>query len=428
MGLLFLFPPLIFGPSELVQKLLQLGVMPSQSDHEQRLIRTVNFLNLVVAVSLAIGFTNYFFLGTEFPLPFVSTFFLLSLVSLFLSFRHRTRSSFVLFTLNVNLSIFFINEYYPAACGAYLFYYPLIVSVVLLNNPSIKDPLSVVHLVMCLLFLTTSLIVEFPELRVAGLSEEQQEMLWYYNLLISAAITTVLSVLLTRVISRQTREIVQQHDSLLHAKELVDASLKEKELLLAELHHRVKNNLAIIAGLLNLQEDATANEEARRIISDSRTRIMSMAMVHRMLYENQDLKRIRLSRYTSELVYELFNSANLLKTVEVDEAYDDIVLPVNKSIPLGLILNEIVTNTIKYAFRGMKRGEGRLTIRIREAAGGHVEMTVKDNGRGFATGQDFAQGNYSLGLYLIRTLTEQLDGDVRFSNENGAKVEIVFPR
>jgi two-component sensor histidine kinase len=410
-----------------VNKLLRLGVSESQPEHEQRLIRTVNFLNLVVALGLAAGFTNYFILGSDFPFPAVSSFFTLAILSLFLSRFGHTRSAFLLFTLNVNLSVFFISEYYPSGAGAYLYYYPLIVSIVLLNNPSIRDKLSIIHIAVCGLFFAGTLWLEFPALRVNTLDEGQVKMLWYYNVIISTVITAILSLLLTRVITRQNREIMAQNSDLLATREVVNASLKEKEVLLAELHHRVKNNLAIISGLLNLQEDATENEEVRRIIGESRTRIMSMAMVHSLLYENQDLKRISLDKYAARLISELFNSYSLLRTVDIREDYDDVVLTVGKSIPLGLILNEIVTNSIKYAYRAMPKGGGLFEISIRKTDDGRIRVTLKDNGVGFSEDYDALSSNRSLGIYLIRTLTVQLEGEVRFLNEGGAKVELVFP-
>lgn len=373
---------------------------------------------------LAIGFTNYFIIKENFPVLPVSTFFFAALLSLYLNKIQKINASFLLFTINLNLSIFFINKYYPFEVSAYLFYFPLIVSVVLLNNPSIRDKKSLLHFSICVIFFVSNLLTDFPDFQLKSLTAEQMKLLWYYNLIMAASVTGLLSFLLTRIIYIQNREIIIQNEDLKKAKEAINASLKEKEVLLAELHHRVKNNLAIISGLLNLQEDATINAEARQIISDSKTRIMSMALVHKMLYENNELKRINMGKYTAELIYELFYSYNLLKKVVLKEDYDQVILPVNKSIPLGLILNEVVTNSIKYAFKNLTT-TGVFTISIK-LINNNVCVLIRDNGPGFTKDFNSETETLSLGIYLIKTLTGQLDGEVRFSNDHGAKIELSF--
>lgn len=374
---------------------------------------------------ILIGYTNYFILKTDFPAIPVTIFLILAFCSSFLNKINKTQASFLLYSVNVNLSILFINEYYPIEVGAYLFYFPLIVSVVLLNNPSFRDKNSMIHFSICAVFFTVSLLFDIPGLRIETLSAGQMRSLWYYDLIMATSLTATLSFLLTRIIFTQNKEIINQNENLISAKETVNTSLKEKEVLLAELHHRVKNNLAIISGLLNLQEDSTSNEEAKQVLSDSKTRIMSMALVHKMLYENQDLKSINLGKYASELIYELLYSYNLLKAVKVNEDFDAINIPVNKSIPLGLVLNEVVTNCIKYTFKPCEEQNGVFDISIK-LENNQVKLIMKDNGNGFPKDFNTESDTVSLGIYLIKTLAEQIDGNVRFSNDNGAKIELNF--
>jgi len=406
--------------------ILGFGIEDSQSSYDKRRIKTTNLINILVILFILIGYTNYFILKSDFAFIPVTTFLLLAVISLYLNRVRKTESGFLLFTCNVNLSVFFINEYYPIEVGSYLFYFPLIVSVVLLNNPSFRDRHSVIHFSICVVFFASSLLFDFPGFQLQTLSAEQMKALWYYDLIMATSLTGLLSFLLTRIIYLQNKEIIAQNIDLTKAKETVNISLKEKEVLLAELHHRVKNNLAIISGLLSLQEDATSNMEARQIISDSKTRIMSMALVHKMLYENNELKSIDLGKYTSELIYELFYSYNLLKRVTVNEDFDPIFIPVNKTIPLGLILNEVVTNSIKYAFKSVQKENGIFDVRIK-INDNNVKLVVKDNGLGFPKNFNDEEDTQSLGIYLIKTLAEQIDGNVRFSNDNGAKIELNFP-
>lgn len=295
----------------------------------------------------------------------------------------------------------------------------------MLNNPSFRDKHSVIHFSICTVFFTSSLLFDFPGFQIQSLNAAQIKALWYYDLIMATALTAVLSFILTRIIYIQNKEIIAQNEDLIQAKETVNISLREKEFLLAELHHRVKNNLVIISGLQNLQEDATSNTEAKQIIGDSKTRIMSMALVHKMLYENNELKSIDLGKYASELIYELFYSYNLLKTVTIHEDFDTIHIPVNKSIPLGLILNEVVTNSIKYTFKSVQKQNGIIDVQLK-LKDNNVKLVVKDNGLGFPKDFNGEEDAHSLGIYLIKTLAEQIDRKVRFSNDDGAKIELNF--
>jgi two-component sensor histidine kinase len=422
----FSLSKIIFGElRKLFDTVLNFGIEEQQSPHDKRKIKTINFLNLVMVSFLIIGYTNYFILGSDFQLGSTTSFLFLGLFSLLLSKLKKTNLSFLLFTLNVNLSIFYINLLYPIEAGPYLFYFPLIVSVVLLSRPSFKDKYSLIHLGICMVFFVTALIIDYPDLTLKSVTPQTAKTLWYYDLCMSATITAILSYLLSRLISNQNKEIMAQYDDLKKAKETVNASLKEKEILLAELHHRVKNNMAIISALLNLQEEATENEEAKQIIGDSKARIMSMSLVHKMLYENSELKSINIGKYASELIIELFNSYNLTDTVIVNQDYDKITLSVNKSVPLGLILNELITNSIKYTYKTVKRQDGQFLISIKQH-NGQIKMIVRDNGRGFPEGFNPESDTPSLGIYLIKTLAEQIDGEVQFSNDNGAKIELNF--
>jgi two-component sensor histidine kinase len=405
--------------------LIALGLEDSQSSYEKRRIKTTNLINLLVIILILIGYSNYFIIGSDFAFVPVTTFMCLSALSLYLNKIHKNMASFLLFSITINLSIFFINEYYPFETGTYLFYFPLIVSVVLLNNPSFRDKYSVRHFAICAAFFVAALLLDFPDLRLVTLKPIQIRILWYFDFVMATLLTGVLTFLLTRIIYNQNKEIIVQNDDLKKAKEIVNVSLKEKEVLLAELHHRVKNNLAIISGLLNLQEEATVSEEAKQVLSDSKTRIMSMALVHKMLYESVELKSINLGVYASELINELLYSYNLLKVVKVNEDFDAVTISVNKSIPLGLVLNEVITNCIKYTYKPCKELNGVFNISIK-LKDNQVSLIMKDNGTGFPKDFNTESDNPSLGIYLIKTLAEQIDAKVWFSNEDGAKIELNF--
>jgi two-component sensor histidine kinase len=406
--------------------LLNPKVHAHQSAHERRKARTLNVLNLGLAGSVLTALlVNQGVLGDEFIYAPPLVFLALALGAVALTHVNRYTVALLLFTLNLNLAILYANERHPVDAGPYLYYFPLIVSIILLNNPSFKDRFTLINLAIGTFFFILHLIIDIPGIKLLP-DPAQTRVLWYGNLVLSVVSTSLLTLLLTWMIGKQNEEILIQNKTLKDAQDAVKSALKEKEVLLAELHHRVKNNLAIISGLLNLQSDATSNTEARQVISDSRNRIMSMALVHRMLFENPTLKNIDLGKYTSELVLELLHSSNMERHVDVNNDYDQVIMPVSKSIPLGLIVNEIVTNSIKYAFKAGSGTRGALSLSIKRESGSRVKMVVQDNGRGFPENYNFDHPSVSLGIFLIKTLAEQIDGEVRFLSDQGARIELVF--
>jgi two-component sensor histidine kinase len=407
-------------------RILNFGVQEDLSFHDRRRIKSVNLLNIVVIFFLLIGLTNWFFIKADFPILIELLFMFFAATSIFLSYKKYVDIAFALFTVNVSFSLFFIGEYYPIDTGAYLFYFPVLVSVVLLNNPSRIDKFSVFHFTVCAVAFILNLAIDVPQWQINTIDPYQIRILWYYDVVLSVVLTGLLTFLLNKTIFNQNKEILQQIDDIKKTKAEVKVSLKEKEVLLAELHHRVKNNLAIISGLLNLQEDAVNNTEAKQIISETKDRIMSMALVHKMLFKNPEFKTINFGKYSSELITELFNSYNLLEEVQLKEEYETINLSINTCIPLGLILNEIVTNSIKYGLNNDQSENKQFSVSIKNT-NNHVSLIVKDSGIGFNKDFNSDLETSSLGIVLIRSLTEQIDGKVHFSNSNGAKIEINFP-
>ena len=202
------------------------------------------------------------------------------------------------------------------------------------------------------------------------------------------------------------------------------ASLKEKEALLKEIHHRVKNNLQIISSLLSLQAGHIKNQEAQEMFTDSQNRVRSMAMIHESLYRSNDLAKIDFSEYirnlTSGLLHTYGFSARAV-TLEVDVG--DVRLNVDTAVPCGLIINELVSNSMKYAFPDGREGEIRVSLH--PGADYIFTLTITDNGVGFPEGLDF-RNTESLGLQLVNSLTAQLDGTVELDTTTGTAFKITF--
>jgi PAS domain S-box-containing protein len=205
------------------------------------------------------------------------------------------------------------------------------------------------------------------------------------------------------------------------AAEKLRASLHEKEVLLKEVHHRVKNNLQVVSGLLYLQADSLQDPAARAALAESQNRIASMALAHEALYGSDDLARVDLKDYVGRLMTRLVSSLGN-QGVAVEADVSAVPLPLTKAIPCGLILNELVTNAVKYAFDGPG---GRISVHIRRE-GPRVELSVADDGRGLPA-HISPETATTLGLQLVANLTAQLKGELRISRENGTLFTIRFP-
>ncbi len=204
---------------------------------------------------------------------------------------------------------------------------------------------------------------------------------------------------------------------------IINQALDEKVLLLEEVHHRVKNNFQLVSSLLELQSKEIDDKKALKTISEGQNRVRAMALIHQKLYENDDIKNINFKDYCTQLVNELKdiygNNKNITTTFEIAETFFDI----DTAIPLGLMLNELVTNAFKYAFN--KSDNSQLTISLSNVSKGNYLLDVKDNGPGIPKSVDILKMK-SLGLRLTSRLTKQLHGKFSYTCEDGCIFSIQF--
>lgn len=215
------------------------------------------------------------------------------------------------------------------------------------------------------------------------------------------------------------------------AEEQIKASLLEKEVLLKEIHHRVKNNLQIISSLLNLQSEYIRDPRAYTMFRESQHRVRSMALIHERLYRSKDLSRIDAADYVSTLTTNLFRSyGGDEKGIDMQIDVEPLSFNIDAAIPVGLIINELVSNALKYAFpdRGAA-GSGqqkRIVVCIRKENDTTTGLIVRDNGIGFPASLDFSN-TATLGMQLVVTLTKQLQGTIRLERVDGSAFIISFP-
>ena len=230
---------------------------------------------------------------------------------------------------------------------------------------------------------------------------------------------------LSKSFNKMTQDLKKSNDETISANEKIKKSLEEKEVLLREIHHRVKNNMQIISSLLRLQSQYIKNKEDAEMFVDSQNRIESMSLIHEKLYRSSDLTKIDFKEYIEDMLSGLFqsygvNSGNIALNIKVD----NISLAIDSAIPCGLIINELVTNSLKYAFPEGRNGV--ITISLRSIDGTMIELAVGDNGVGIPKDLDI-RTTESLGLHLVTILAEnQLHGKIALNRDKGTEFQIKF--
>ena len=208
------------------------------------------------------------------------------------------------------------------------------------------------------------------------------------------------------------------------AEERIQASLREKEVLLKEIHHRVKNNLQVISSLVDLQADVLGDAALRGVFADLRDRVRSMALVHERLYQSESLARVDFAEYARSLLSYLWRAHTGSQAgIRLKLNLQPVSLSVETAVPCGLILNELAANAIKHAFRG--RSDGEVTVTLHASPEGRVRLCVSDNGVGLPSGLDWRQSP-SMGLGLVRMLAGQLNGTLEAGLGGGTHFEIAF--
>jgi PAS domain S-box-containing protein len=210
-----------------------------------------------------------------------------------------------------------------------------------------------------------------------------------------------------------------------HAEELIKKSLTEKEVLLKEVHHRVKNNLQVVNSMLNLQSNYIDDKKMKGIFMESQDRIRSMALVHEQLYQSKDLSSINVAYYLKSLKKNLFNTYKFATSlVQCNADIEEIKLNIDTAIPLGIIMNELCTNALKHAFQEGTRGE--LKVEFKHVGSDNCLLLVSDNGVGLPKDLDITNTE-SMGFLLIKSMIEQLNGSLQIEQGQGTTFKITFP-
>lgn len=268
--------------------------------------------------------------------------------------------------------------------------------------------------------------------KVIGVIDSEHPEKHFYtedDLEIMETIASMVSVKIDQARSREALENSQEElklaveEKTIELKDTIEQlkqSNHEKETLLKEIHHRVKNNLQVVSSLLSLHAANSDSEKDANLFLDCQNRIKSMSVIHEQLYNKGDLSKIDARSYILEISKELLDSYDAHERVHLDFDLNDVALPIEQSVPFGLILNELLVNAMKH---GIQEEEGTIQVQLTKV-NGNCRLFIGDSGKGF----DPTVANETMGLDLINTLCEQLDGELHIdSNEDGTRIQMEFP-
>jgi two-component sensor histidine kinase len=400
-----------------------LSIIGAKSHYNDKLIKRITLTNqfcfITFLVCLFSGLNNLS-MGDKFSFVLIEFFSLLCLAVFWFNYigYHVFATSFLL--TFISACVFFFDSYSGVLSGTFLYYFPLILAIAFVHDFTEKK-LLIYHLALPIAFLIINLSTHYKLFESHYLSDSDRYQMFFYNLVCSATSIGFFMYLTIANNIRESKVFEQRLNERKATEQAIKHALTEKEVLLAEIHHRVKNNLAIIASLFNLQISTVDNEDARNILLESKNRVKSMALIHDRLYKSDSMSDVDFAKYTKELIDEIqFSYPTVSNSVLVNTHISNIQLNVNTAIPCGLILNELLTNCYKYAFAG--RTNGIIDIEF-TSIGNMLRLTVKDNGIGLK--KDYKDSD-SLGMVVIQSLSEQLDGQYKFTVDNGTCFELRF--
>lgn len=395
-----------------------------KEQYEEDLIKRVVLTNQFCVISFLIFFfsgINNLILGDVFSFWLIEGFALMCSLSIFINKLYFHQFASISLFCFVSSAIFYFDSYSGKESGAYLFYFPLILAIAFLFDFKTEKKIMVLEFCIILCFIAINLITRHKLFESTFIDSEKRHQMFTYNLLVSAFAVAFFMYLAVK----NNLKTSLLHQQRIKEREIAEKTIKqtiaEKDILLTELHHRVKNNLAVIAGLFSLKLDSIKNEEAREVLLESRNRVRSMALIHNRLYKASNFANVNFEEYIYELVNEIkLSYPAIANSISLNTHISNITLNVNTAIPCGLILNELLSNCYKHAFKGKTTGAIFISF---SKIGDKIQLIVKDNGIGLKP--DYEQSE-SLGITVIQSLCEQLEGQCAYTVEDGTCFTLTF--
>jgi two-component sensor histidine kinase len=399
---------------------LKVGVRKEYDRELTQFVILNNFFSLqclVVFITAVITCSLY---DIKFPYWIIGATTLISLLTFY--FNQLKQHILATYFLNcaINLALFCVCLYYGKYNGVYLYYFPIVAGIGLVFPSNVSKKHFNIQTFITILFAITFFAVGDKLYTPVVFTDRENSILLTHNFVVTLFISLMSGFFSARGnqmrYKLQEKIIVQKQVNEKNS----DTALKENKVLLAEIHHRVKNNLAIMRSLIRLQISNVNDEKLEPYFNDLLNRIESMSYVHEKLYRNNNYSFIQGKDFLKQIAQNIINSFDYRQDIQFNFKSDNCVLNLNDAIPLALITNEAITNSMKYAFE--KNAVSKIiSFELIQNGDKSLNVIIRDNGVGFES-PAFEKNESSIGNFLIKSLSDQLDGTVEFYNDNGAVV------
>ncbi len=392
---------------KLFNRLINSGVKPLYQPWEIYLTRKLNLITTITMCNMIIALVFFQITGyTQISIDCLLSLIVLPFLILINKYKNYIWTAYGFYFIGFS---FMASMCLKMGIDSYiiLFYFPMMISMIQLLGR--RETLK--HLIIISLFCFITIIIIVIGYNGTLYNFETSHGV-FKNTRLFIIILSFMSALAFNI-SLVSESIAQEN--------LIKKMLKEKEILLAEVFHRVKNNMNIVTSLLNLKKEISDSQEVKDALEDCRNRVFSMALVHQTIFNNNSIVELNFKAYIESLTTEIKNSLGSNKAVDIHLDTELVMLDLSSAIPCGLILNELITNSFKYA----SSDDALLVISIKMRHHNNtVELEVRDNGKGLP--ENWQQNTHSLGMELISSLSQQIDGAHQFKNDKGLVFKLVF--
>lgn len=423
--------------STIWKEIVWAGVSEEQTPMFSDKLKTRNKLSFFCAIFSFFYF--FFFLKYSLFIPLIA----ISIGILFFSSAiiynklgyYNVSSAFTI--LNTNYCASFFSIYLGFDSGIHLYFFTAPLIVLSLFDHKNKRFIFLGMMSYIITGATTFIAIKFYHIKLVNIDKEYLDIFYTVNFACAVFFIVMLTFYFLNNNSRvnellrlKNEELLEQQEQLRgenvirkEAEESAKESLKEREILLSEIHHRVKNNLAVVTGLMELQSAYISEEKTLNVLKESQNRVKSIALLHEKLYENKTLKEIEIRAYVKELTYFINQSLQIEgKNIQIHMQIDDVNLEVIYAMPFALLLNELINNSYKHAFHN--RPYGNIYIDFKSNKNEFL-LNYRDDGVGFEYSEETRKD--SLGLNLIESFSQQLNGNFNFSNSTeGIHYSLLF--
>jgi two-component sensor histidine kinase len=403
---------------------------------EESIIRTINRFCYAIVISAAFDVIIYVFLGMYYmclPLVIISALFLWFV---WLNKKSKYKVSRVAIILTTNIGVLVFSVFLGFNTGIFFFLFAAPHLIYLLYNFKQKRSIYLCIASYLITFMAVYVINQYHFIDSLPLPPKTISIIYSLNFSISFILSFILITFFANNNNKVSDMLMEANKSLQEKQmnletEIAEKSkinielsktLKEKEILLSEIHHRVKNNLAVVSGLIELQNFYVRDEKASAILKESRNRIKSIAVLHEKFYESKSLEKIEIRSYVDELIYFIkLSFSNRQSAIKIHTQIDDIELSMNKALPFSLLLNELITNSYKHAFKDINTGTIFISFANRE---NKLILNFSDNGSGFDT-TNISKEN-TLGMNLIDAFSAQLKAQTSWQSKKNEGTEFIL--